>query len=153
MSASVVAVCISPRKGMRKTAVPAVELWEEHGIVGDAHAGPGHRQVSLLAQESIDKMRQLGVDVGLGGFAENLTTQGLELFTLPLGTRIAVGATLLEVSQIGKECHTRRAIYHQAGDCIMPKAGIFARVLQGGTIKSGDPVEIVEAAIPKRCGQ
>ena len=140
MQGKVVAVCISSSKGERKTPVAAVELREEHGIVGDAHAGPWHRQVSLLARESIDKMRALGLDVTTGDFAENLTTEGVDLLALPIGTRLSVGAAELEVTQIGKECHTRCAIYYQAGDCVMPKEGIFARVLRGGIVRPGDKV-------------
>jgi MOSC domain-containing protein YiiM len=140
MQGKVVAVCISSSKGERKTPVAAVELREEHGIVGDAHAGPWHRQVSLLARESIDKMRALGLDVTTGDFAENLTTEGVDLLALPIGTRLSVGAAELEVTQIGKECHTRCAIYHQAGDCVMPKEGIFARVLRGGIVRPGDEI-------------
>jgi len=141
MTGKVIAVCISTNKGERKTPVAAVELREEHGIVGDAHAGPWHRQVSLLARESIDKMRILGLDVTTGDFAENLTTEGVDLLALPIGTRLSVGETELEVTQIGKECHTRCAIYHQAGDCVMPKEGIFARVLRGGIVRPGDEVK------------
>ena len=141
--ATVLAVCISEKKGERKKPVEAVELRENHGIVGDGHAGDWHRQVSLLAQESIDKMRAMGLDVNAGDFAENLTTSGIELVSLPIGTRLKVGPTLLEVTQIGKECHTRCAIYYQAGDCVMPKEGIFARVITGGTIRQGDGVERV----------
>ncbi|HEX9080421.1 MAG TPA: MOSC domain-containing protein [Desulfuromonadaceae bacterium] len=139
----VVAVCISERKGERKRPVEAVEVRENHGIVGDAHAGDWHRQLSLLAQESIAKMRQLGLDVDSGDFAENITTSGVDLVSLPVGTRLRVGGTLLEVTQIGKECHTRCAIYHQAGDCVMPKEGIFARVITGGMIRPGDGVEVI----------
>jgi MOSC domain-containing protein YiiM len=139
----VVAVCISDNKGERKTPVDSVELRENHGIVGDAHAGDWHRQVSLLASESIDKMRVLGLDVDSGDFAENITTSGIELVSLPVGTRLQIGETLLEVTQIGKECHTRCAIFYQAGDCVMPKEGIFARVITGGVIRPGDEVEIV----------
>ena len=141
--ATVKAVCISKNKGERKTPVEAVELRINHGILGDAHAGDWHRQVSLLAQESIDKMRAMGLDVNAGDFAENITTSGIELVSLPIGTRLQVGASLLEVTQIGKECHNRCAIYDQAGDCVMPKEGIFARVISGGTIKPGDGVEMV----------
>jgi MOSC domain-containing protein YiiM len=141
MQGKVVAVCISSSKGERKTPVAAVELRAEHGIVGDAHAGPWHRQVSLLARESIDKMRALGLDVTTGDFAENLTTEGVDLLALPIGTRLSVGAAELEVTQIGKECHTRCAIYHQAGDCVMPKEGIFARVLRGGIVRPGDEIK------------
>lgn len=139
--ASVLAVCISENKGERKKPVEAVELRENHGIVGDGHAGDWHRQVSLLAQESIDKMRAMGLNVSAGDFAENITTSGIDLVSLPIGSRLQIGTAELEVTQIGKECHTRCAIYYQAGDCVMPKEGIFARVLVGGTIKPGDLVE------------
>ena len=142
MSAQVVAVCISEKKGERKTPVASVELRPEHGIVGDAHAGDWHRQVSLLAHESIEKMQRMGLDVDSGDFAENITTSGIELFTLPVGTRLTLGETLLEVTQIGKECHTRCAIFYQAGDCVMPKEGIFTRVLVGGMVKPGDEVVV-----------
>jgi len=138
--ALVVAVCISENKGERKKPVEEVELRENHGIVGDAHAGEWHRQVSLLAQESIDKMRKLGLDVNAGDFAENITTSGIDLVSLLIGKRLKVGETLLEVTQIGKECHTRCAIYYQAGDCVMPKEGIFAKVITGGMIRPGDEV-------------
>ena len=140
--AHVKAVCISENKGERKKPVEAVELRENHGIVGDAHAGEWHRQVSLLAMESIEKMQRMGLNVDTGDFAENITTSGVDLPSLPVGTRLTVGETLLEVTQIGKECHTRCAIYHQAGDCVMPKEGIFARVLRGGTVRPGDAVSI-----------
>lgn len=138
--AKVVAVCTSEKKGMRKKNVGEAVLVREHGLAGDAHAGDWHRQVSLLAQESIDKMRKMGLNVGPGDFAENLTTEGIELVSLPIGTRLQVGKALLEVTQIGKECHTRCAIYQQAGDCVMPKEGIFARVLEEGAVKVGDEV-------------
>jgi MOSC domain-containing protein YiiM len=141
--AKVVAVCISEKKGERKKPVETVTLRENHGIVGDGHAGDWHRQVSLLAQESIDKMRKMGLDVTAGDFAENITTSGIDLVALPIGSRIQVGETLLEVTQIGKECHTRCAIYYQAGDCVMPKEGIFAKVITGGTIKPGDTIGTV----------
>src|SRR5512133_115610 len=141
--AHVLAVCISENKGERKKPVEAVELRENHGIVGDGHAGEWHRQVSLLAQESINKMRALGLDVNAGDFAENITTSGIELVSLPIGCRLLVGEALLEVTQIGKECHTRCAIYQQAGDCVMPKEGIFAKVLQGGNVAPGNRIEIV----------
>ena len=141
--AKVLAVCISEKKGERKKPVEAVTLREAHGIVGDAHAGDWHRQVSLLAQESIDKMRSLGLDVTAGDFAENITTSGIDLVALPIGSRLKIGETLLEVTQIGKECHTRCAIFYQAGDCVMPKEGIFTRVLHGGTVQPGDAIEIL----------
>lgn len=141
MPAKITAVCISENKGERKTPVNQVKLTEDHGIVGDAHAGPWHRQVSLLAKESIDKMRKMGLDVTNGDFAENLTTEGIVLPELPIGSQLKIGECLLEITQIGKECHTRCAIYHQAGDCVMPKEGIFAKVLHGGLITPGDSIE------------
>ena len=143
MPAEVIAVCISTNKGERKKPVAAVELRENHGIVGDGHAGEWHRQVSLLAMESIAKMQNMGLDVDTGDFAENITTRGIDLPALPIGTRLAMGATVIEVTQIGKECHTRCAIFYQAGDCVMPKEGIFARVLRGGLVKPGDCIEVL----------
>ncbi|BAF60803.1 MAG: MOSC domain-containing protein [Pelotomaculum sp.] len=138
------AVCISPEKGMRKKDVGEGLLIEGHGLANDAHAGPWHRQVSLLGMESIEKMRAMGLDVGPGDFAENLTTEGIDLTGLPLGTRLKIGSEAVgEVTQIGKECHTRCAIYYQAGDCVMPREGIFIRVLTGGKVKAGDPIEII----------
>ena len=139
-----IAVNISSKKGTRKKNVGSSCLLVGLGLRDDAHAAPGNRQVSLLAQESIDKMTRLGLKVGPGDFAENLTTQGLDLLALPLGTRFRVGeGTLLEVTQIGKVCHTRCAIYYQAGDCVMPKEGIFAQVLEGGEIKVGDEIRVL----------
>lgn len=143
MPQQLLAVCISTNKGERKTPVTEVELRRDHGIVGDAHAGDWHRQVSLLAKESIDKMRALGLDVDNGDFAENLTTQGIDLPKLPVGTKLQIGESLLEVTQIGKECHNRCAIYYQAGDCVMPKEGIFAKVLEEGILKPGDKVTVI----------
>lgn len=138
MDAIVVAVSISENKGQRKTPVDSVDLQENHGVVGDAHAGEWHRQVSLLAIESIEKMQRLGLAVDSGDFAENVTTRGIALSSLPLGARIALGEALIEVTQIGKQCHDRCAIYRTAGDCVMPREGIFARVLRGGTVRPGD---------------
>jgi len=146
MSAIVVAVCVSKQKGVRKTPVAAVELRTEHGIKGDAHAGPWHRQVSLLALESIQKMQALGLDVTTGDFAENITTQGIDLVSLPIGTRLALGSTVVEVTQIGKVCHNHCAIYYQAGDCVMPREGIFVRVLKGGTVLPNDRITILPPA-------
>jgi MOSC domain-containing protein YiiM len=140
MSAHIVAVCTSDQKGQRKKPVTTAELIRDHGIEGDGHAGNSHRQISLLAQESIDKMRALGLDVTAGDFAENITTLGIDLLTLRIGDRLKAGRTVLEITQIGKECHTRCAIYHQAGDCVMPKEGIFARVIEGGLLSAGDPL-------------
>ncbi len=139
----VVAVCISEKKGQRKKPIPEGELRQNHGLAGDAHSGEWHRQLSLLAQESIDKMVAKGLDVTAGDFAENITTSGLELHTLPVGAQLSIGDILLEVTQIGKECHTRCAIFYQAGDCVMPSEGIFVRVLQGGIVKAGDIIEIL----------
>ena len=141
MSAQITAVCISENKGERKTPVDQVTLVENHGIKDDAHAGPWHRQISLLAKESIDKMRAMGLDVDNGDFAENLTTTGIVLVDLPIGSQLRINDCLLEITQIGKECHNRCAIYHQAGDCVMPKEGIFAKVLQGGVISPGDQIK------------
>ncbi len=141
MAQQLVAVCISKNKGERKTPVDSVELQINHGIVGDAHAGDWHRQVSLLAKESIAKMQAMGLDVDNGDFAENLTTEGIDLPALPIGAQLKIGDTLLEITQIGKECHNRCAIYYQAGDCVMPKEGIFAKVLEGGVIKPGDQIQ------------
>ncbi len=142
---SVVSVNIADRKGVRKTPTGSVNLIFDRGVDGDAHAGDWHRQVSLLAQESVDKMVEKGLDVTAGDFGENLTTKGLDLPALPVGTKITIGDdVLLEISQIGKICHTRCAIYYQAGDCVMPKEGIFGVVLQPGQIEPGDEVVIVE---------
>ena len=142
--ARIVAVSVSEKKGMRKTNVSEALLDVEHGLKGDAHAGDWHRQVSLLAQESIEKMQKMGLDVHAGDFAENLTTEGIDLVSLPVGTKIRVGETILmEVTQIGKVCHARCAIYYQAGDCVMPKEGIFTRVLLGGRVAPGDEITIV----------
>jgi MOSC domain-containing protein YiiM len=142
--ATVVAVCKSKKKGTRKKAVAEGILKEDYGLVGDAHADCcTHRQVSLLAMESIDKMRGLGFEVGPGDFAENLTTRGIELLSLPVGTKISIGKDiLLDVTQIGKECHSGCAIYQEIGKCIMPREGIFARVIQGGLVRAGDDVRI-----------
>ena len=139
---TVVAVNVSAAKGERKKSTSAVTLRVEHGIEGDAHAGEWHRQVSLLAQESIDKMTAAGLDVGPGDFAENITTAGLEVDSLPLYTTLEMGEALVEVTQIGKECHSRCAIYHQAGDCVMPREGIFVKVLRGGRVAPGDSVRV-----------
>jgi MOSC domain-containing protein YiiM len=146
MNATVVSVSLSEQKGMRKTPMPSVLLRHEHGVVGDAHAGDWHRQVSLLAMESIEKMQRMGLDVHPGDFAENITTHGIDLTVLPVGTRLTVGGAEVEITQIGKTCHTRCAIYHQAGDCVMPKEGVFARVLKEGTVKPGDCVTLIASA-------
>jgi MOSC domain-containing protein YiiM len=144
MSGRVISVNISAKKGVRKKPVDEILVKTGYGIEGDAHASAEwHRQVSLLALESIRKMQEKGLDVKPGDFAENITTEGLDLVSLPLGTKMQIGADIIgEVSQIGKECHTRCAIYYQAGDCVMPKEGIFIRVLKGGTIKKGDTIVV-----------
>jgi MOSC domain-containing protein YiiM len=144
MIATVLAVCKSKDKGTKKKPVDSGLVKEEFGLVDDAHADcTTHRQISLLAEESIEKMRQMGLKVGPGDFAENLTTQGIDLPALPIGTRLLVGQeVLLEVSQIGKECHTRCAIFQQVGTCIMPLEGVFARVIRGGVVKPGDSIEV-----------
>jgi MOSC domain-containing protein YiiM len=143
--ATVTSINLSAKKTVRKTPGEAGVLLENRGFEGDAHAGDWHRQVSLLAEESIAKMQAKGLDVKEGDFAENITTRGIDLVSLPIGTRLRVGDTLLEVSQIGKECHTKCAIYYQAGDCVMPKEGIFATVVEGGPVNVGDEIAVVEA--------
>lgn len=141
----IVAVCSSPKKGMRKKNVGEGLLVAEHGLEGDAHTGSWHRQVSLLAMESIQKMREMGLDVGPGDFAENITTEGIDLVGLPIGARMKIGPeALAEVTQIGKECHNRCAIYYQAGDCVMPREGIFVRVIKGGPVKAGDEITLID---------
>jgi MOSC domain-containing protein YiiM len=142
--AKVLAVNISEKKGVIKHPIEKGYFEVDHGLVGDAHAGNWHRQVSLLGQESIDKMTAMGIE-GLctGKFAENITTEGIELFTLPVGTRLKIGETVMEVTQIGKECHAGCQIRTQVGDCIMPREGIFAKVIEAGWIKPGDNIELV----------
>ena len=142
--ARVIAVCISERKGVRKNEVPEIRLKREHGILGDAHAGNWHRQVSLLAQESIDTMRQLGLKLSPGAFAENIVTEGIVLKTLPVGARLRVGPVLLVITQIGKECHNDCAIKQATGKCVMPTEGVFAIVLEEGTIRPGDEIRLEE---------
>ncbi|KWT91885.1 MOSC domain-containing protein [Candidatus Magnetominusculus xianensis] len=140
----IVSVNTSKGKGERKTPVKSAVLIANFGIEGDAHAsGQWHRQVSLLAIESIKKMQAMGLDVDCGDFAENITTEGIPLPSLPIGTRMTIGGSVVvEITQIGKECHNRCAIYYQAGDCVMPSEGIFVRVIEGGEIMSGDKVVI-----------
>ncbi|HUV07886.1 MAG TPA: MOSC domain-containing protein [Spirochaetia bacterium] len=125
---------VSERTGEQKHPVPKVALKEGHGILGDAHAGPWHRQISLLANEEINTMRGKGIEIGFGDFAENITTEGVDLASLSVGTRFYLGETELEMTQIGKECHLGCAIYQAVGDCVMPRKGVFARVLRGGEI-------------------
>jgi MOSC domain-containing protein YiiM len=134
-------VSVSRTKGVQKKNVDLAFLRAGHGIEGDAHAGPWHRQISLLAMESISKIRGKGLDVNPGDFAENITTEGIELHTLPVGTRLQLGNAIeVEVTQIGKECHNRCAIFHAVGDCVMPREGIFVRVLKGGVVRPGDAI-------------
>jgi MOSC domain-containing protein YiiM len=139
----IVAVSVSLKKGVKKTNIYLGSLIENHGLENDAHAGGWHRQVSLLAVESISKIREKGIDVNPGDFAENITTEGIKLWELPVGTRLKLGEdALVEVTQIGKECHDRCAIYKQVGDCVMPREGIFVKVLKGGTIGPTDGIQI-----------
>ena len=141
--AEIIAVCKSKKKGTPKEDVREGYIQENYGMTDDAHADcSSHRQVSLIAIESIKKMRDLGFDVGPGDFAENLTTEGIDLVSLPVGTRVTVGDdAVLEISQIGKECHTRCAIFKQMGQCIMPQEGVFATVIHGGTVRAGDEIK------------
>ena len=139
----VLAVNVSVDKGTKKTNIQSCALLRDSGLKGDAHAGPWHRQVSLLANESIEKIKAKGLKVGYGDFAENITTEGVDLIHLPIGTEIRIGnSIILRVTQIGKECHERCAIYYQAGDCVMPKEGIFTEVVNEGEVKVGDEIII-----------
>ena len=141
---SIVAVCRSDKKGTKKIPAAKITIREDYGVVGDAHADARtHRQLSLLAIESIDKMRGKGFDLQPGDFAENITTQGIDLASLPVGTRIRAGKdAVLEITQIGKECHAACAIRRQVGDCIMPREGVFARVIHGGQVRPGDIIDV-----------
>lgn len=140
----IVSIAISKKKGTRKVQVDDASIILDHGLEGDAHAGPWHRQVSFLAFESIEKARNDGLEVTFGDFAENIATSGIDWQKTPIGTKIQLGdSALVEITQIGKECHNRCAIYYQAGDCIMPKEGIFARVLKGGKIQCGDMIKVI----------
>jgi MOSC domain-containing protein YiiM len=137
----IVSIAVSKKKGTRKTCVEEAVLVADHGLEGDAHAGPWHRQVSFLAAEKIDTAKAGGLSVDFGDFAENIATVGIDWRTVPVGSRFRLGSrALVEITQIGKECHTKCAIYYMAGDCIMPKEGVFARVLEGGPIRRGDAV-------------
>lgn len=142
--AKIVAVSVSREKGTVKTPVDEAFFIENYGIEGDAHAGDWHRQVSLLADESIEKVRQTGlVTLSPGRFAENLTTVGIELYTLPIGQQMKIGEVILEVTQIGKECHNGCEIKQLVGDCVMPREGIFAKVIKGGKVKAGEGIELL----------
>ena len=145
MEGKILAVNISETKGVIKTPIDEGYFKIDHGLVGDAHAGNWHRQVSLLGTESIDKMKALGME-GLctGKFAENLTTEGIVLFELPVGTKLQIGDTIQEVTQIGKECHVGCAIFQQIGSCIMPTEGIFTKVLKEGTVRPGDTIKVIK---------
>lgn len=142
--ATVTAVCRSKEKGTRKVSVPEIVIKENYGVEGDAHADSGwHRQVSLLAEESIDKMRGQGMELNCGDFAENITTKGIKLNTLPIGTVFYIGKdVVLELTQIGKECHAACEIRTLIGDCIMPREGVFTRVIKGGSVKAGDEIRV-----------
>lgn len=143
--AKVIAVNISEKKGQIKKPIEVGNFIEDFGLEGDAHAGKWHRQVSLLGVESIEKMKAIGIK-GLceGKFAENITTEGIELYKLPIGTKLKIGETIQEVTQIGKECHQKCAIYYKVGNCVMPTEGIFTKVLKGGKVKPGDEIEVIE---------
>ena len=145
--AEVVSVNISEKKGAVKREVPEIHLKLRHGIVGDAHAGDWRRQISLLAEESVDKMRSLLPGLQPGAFAENIKTRGLELKTLPIGTRLRLGETVVEVTQIGKECHSDCEIKQRTGKCVMPTEGIFAVVVKEGTVRKGDEIEIIKDSV------
>ncbi|RKY07528.1 MAG: MOSC domain-containing protein [Planctomycetota bacterium] len=139
------AISISKEKGTQKTNVPEAELRVDHGITGDAHAGDWHRQISLLGIESIRKMIDKGARVAPGNFAENITTEGINLYSLPIAAKLRLGeSVILEVTQLGKECHSHCAIYEQIGDCIMPREGIFAKVLSPGRIQIADTIEVID---------
>ncbi len=139
----VVAVCLSDKKGVAKNSMGSGRLIEDFGLENDAHGGNWHRQVSLLSHEKVEEFKARGAHVEQGAFGENLLISGIDLRTLPVGTRLCCGDIELEVTQIGKECHAHCAIYHQVGDCIMPREGIFAKVLHGGEIKEGDVLYVV----------
>ncbi len=140
--AKIITVCKSKEKGTKKEPIAEGVLRQDYGLIGDAHADCcTHRQVSLLAIESINKMRSLGFDVGPGDFAENLTSEGIDLVSLPVGTQVSIGKeVILEITQIGKECHSGCAIFRQTGKCIMPKEGVFAKVVRGGRVRAGNQI-------------
>lgn len=141
----VIAVCTSEQKGTQKKPVDSITLKENWGIVGDAHAGNWHRQVSLLPYEEIEAFRRKGADIAFGAFGENIVTEGYDLKNLPVGTRFRIGDAVLEMTQVGKACHSHCAIYQVTGDCIMPREGVFAVVLHGGTVRPGDGIKVIPA--------
>ena len=142
----IVSIAMSKKKGTRKKTVDEAMLIENHGLQHDAHSGDWHRQVSFLASESIASAKNRGLDVTFGDFAENIATEGIDWLSVPVGTQLLLGErALVEVTQIGKECHNKCAIYYKAGDCIMPKEGIFAKVLKGGMIRIHDPIRLLES--------
>lgn len=139
----ITSLAVSRKKGTVKTTVDQAQLIENHGFEDDAHAGDWHRQVSFLSQENIDAANEKGLDVTFGDFAENIATLGVDWKTIPVGTKVKLGDTaVVEITQIGKKCHNKCAIYYRAGDCIMPKEGVFAKVLTGGTVKKDDPIAL-----------
>jgi TatD DNase family protein len=138
----ILAVCVSPQKGTAKRNVGRVEFVENHGLKGDAHAGAWHRQVSLLSHQKIEEFRARGAEVEDGAFGENLVVDGIDLSKLPIGTVLNCGEVALEMTQIGKECHSHCAIFQTMGDCIMPREGVFAKVLRGGVIGAGDEIHV-----------
>jgi MOSC domain-containing protein YiiM len=147
MNGIIIAVCISDEKGVQKLNVGSARIIADHGIENDAHAGPWHRQVSILADESIEKMRRKGLDLTYGDFGENIVTQGINLLELGIGARIQLGDSVVgELTQIGKVCHDRCAIYQRTGDCIMPREGIFVKILTGGEVAVGDTVAVIAAS-------
>ena len=145
MKGKVIAVCVSEKKGTQKTEVPSAVLVQDWGIEGDAHAGKWHRQVSLLTFEKIDEFRKKGAEVDFGAFGENLIVEGFDLKELPVGTRFRIGEVLLELTQIGKACHSHCEIYKVMGDCIMPREGVFTEVIEGGTVRPGDEITLIPA--------
>jgi MOSC domain-containing protein YiiM len=145
----ILSIAMSKKKGTRKDVVEEALLVKEHGLEGDAHAGPWHRQVSFLAVESIDKAKATGLSVDFGDFAENIATEGIDWVNVPVGNRFRLGeSALVEITQIGKECIKKCAIFYQVGDCIMPREGVFARVIEGGIIRCGDEIVPVESVAP-----
>ena len=139
----IIAICISEKKGTQKHPVDSVEILEDWGIKEDAHGGKWHRQVSMLSFEKIEEFRARGAEVDFGAFGENLVVEGFDLKTIPIGTKFSVGDAVLELTQIGKECHSHCAIYKTMGDCIMPREGVFTKVLKGGVIKVGDEINML----------